>query len=112
MLGLQTALPVVNETMVRTGLLDWEQVAVRMSHKPAAIGRVSDHGRPIAVGEPANLTLFDPDYEWVVSPSDMVSRSRNTPYAGMVLHGRVLGTWLRGSPTQLDGVVVEFETAR
>src|SRR5690606_15642293 len=79
MLGLQTALPVVNETMVRTGLLDWTQVAARMSTVPAEIGRVSNHGRPIEVGEPANLTLFDPDVEWVVQASDMVSRSRNTP---------------------------------
>ena len=110
MLGLQTALPVVNETMVRTGLLDWTQVAARMSTVPAEIGRVSNHGRPIEVGEPANLTLFDPDVEWVVQASDMVSRSRNTPYAGMVLHGKVLGTWLRGRATLLDGVVVEFET--
>ncbi len=110
MLGLQTALPVVNETMVRTGLLDWTQVAARMSTVPAEIGRVSNHGRPIEVGEPANLTLFGPDVEWVVQASDMVSRSRNTPYAGMVLHGKVLGTWLRGRATLLDGVVVEFET--
>ena len=110
MLGLQTALPVVNETMVRTGLLDWTEVAARMSTVPAEIGRVSNHGRPIEVGEPANLTLFDPDVEWVVQASDMVSRSRNTPYAGMVLHGKVLGTWLRGRATLLDGVVVEFET--
>jgi len=112
MLGLQTALPVVNETMVRTGVLDWAGVAERMSSVPARIGRVGDHGRPIAVGEPANLTLFDPDAEWVVSASDMVSRSRNTPYAGMVLHGRVLGTWLRGRPTVLSGAVVEHEAAQ
>ncbi len=110
MLGLQTALPVVNETMVRTGMLDWTQVAARMSTVPAEIGRVADHGRPIEVGEPANLTLFDPDFEWVVEASEMVSRSRNTPYAGMVLHGRILGTWLRGRATLLDGVVVDFET--
>jgi dihydroorotase len=111
MLGLQTALPVVNETMVRTGLLDWAQVAERMAHAPARIGRVTGHGRPLTVGEPANLTLFDPDHEWVVDPGDMVSRSRNTPYAGMVLHGRVLATWLRGRPTVLGGTLVEFETA-
>ena len=110
MLGLQTALPVVNETMVRTGLLDWSQVAERMSFAPARIGRVAEHGRPIEVGEPANVTLFDPEYEWVVAANDMVSRSRNTPYAGMVLHGRVLGTWLRGRATLLDGAIVEFET--
>ena len=110
MLGLQTALPVVNETMVRTGLMDWTEVAARMSAIPAEIGRVSDHGRPIAEGEPANLTLFDPDAEWVVSAADMVSRSRNTPYAGMVLHGAVRGTWLRGRPTVLDGAILEYET--
>jgi dihydroorotase len=110
MLGLQTALAVVNETMVRTGLLDWEGVADRMSATPSRIGRVSDHGRPIAVGEPANLTVFDPDPEWVVQPADMVSRSHNTPYAGMTLHGRVLSTWLRGRPTVLDAALVEYET--
>ncbi len=110
MLGLQTALPVVNETMVRTGLLDWAQVAARMSAVPAEIGRVSGHGRPIAVGEPANLTLFDPEAQWTVSAADMVSRSRNTPYAGMVLHGKVVSTWLRGRPTVLNGVIVEYET--
>jgi dihydroorotase len=110
MLGLQTALSVVNETMVRPGLLDWQQVADRMSVTPASIGRVSGHGRPIAVGEPANLTLFDPDTEWIVGTGDMVSRSRNTPYAGMVLHGRVVGTWLRGRPTVLNNTLVELET--
>ncbi|HPE12395.1 MAG: dihydroorotase [Actinobacteria bacterium] len=110
MLGLQTALAVVNETMVQPGLLDWQQVADRMSVAPASIGRVSDHGRPIAVGEPANLTLFDPDPEWIVGTGDMVSRSRNTPYAGMILHGRVMATWLRGRPTVLDNALVEFET--
>jgi dihydroorotase len=110
MLGLQTALAVVNETMVRTDLLDWAGVADRMSAAPARIGRVVDHGRPLAVGEPANLTVFDPDHEWFVQPGDMVSRSHNTPYAGTVLHGRVLSTWLRGRPTVLDSAVVEYET--
>ena len=60
MLGLQTALGVVAETMVATGLLDWAGVADRMSVRPALIGRLAGHGRPIAVGEPANLTLVDP----------------------------------------------------
>ena len=50
-LGLPGALPVVNETMVRTGLLDWAEVADRMSSVPARIGRVAGHGRPIEVGE-------------------------------------------------------------
>lgn len=111
MLGLQTALAVVNETMVRPGLIDWAQVAQQMSVIPAQIGRVTGHGRPIAIGEPANLTLFDPDAQWIVDTKDMISRSRNTPYAGMSLHGKVLGTWLRGRPTVRDGAIVEYENA-
>src|SRR5918995_792121 len=54
MVGLETALSVVQETMVDTGLLDWAGVAERMSFKPAHIGRLEGHGRPISAGEPAN----------------------------------------------------------
>ena len=103
MVGLETALPVVQQAMVDTGLLDWAGVADRMSHAPARIGRISGHGHPIEVGSPANLTLYDPDASWVVEPADLVSRSRNTPYAGSTLPGRVVATFLRGKPTVLDG---------
>ena len=61
MLGLQTALSVVVETMVATGRLTWRELAARMSTAPALIGGLAEHGRPIAVGEPANLVLIDPD---------------------------------------------------
>jgi dihydroorotase len=105
MLGLQTALAVVVESMVRTGLLDWAGVADRMSHRPARIGRLPGHGAPLAVGEPANLVLVDPDGSTVVSPSMIVSKSRNTPYAGRTLPSRVVATFLRGVPTVLDGTL-------
>ncbi|NED90285.1 dihydroorotase, partial [Streptomyces sp. SID11233] len=52
MVGLETALPVVQHAMVDTGLLDWAGVAERMSFRPARIGRLEGHGRPIAAGEP------------------------------------------------------------
>ena len=61
MLGLETALSVVQQTMVDPGLLTWAQVAERMSSRPAEIGRVANQGRPVAVGEPANLVLVDAD---------------------------------------------------
>src|SRR5207248_5777768 len=61
MLGLETALGVVAEAMVSTGLLDWAGVADRMSVRPAAIGRVAGHGRPLVAGAPANITLVDPN---------------------------------------------------
>ncbi|HET8971381.1 MAG TPA: dihydroorotase [Candidatus Nanopelagicales bacterium] len=106
MLGLQTALSVVAEAMVGTGLLDWAAVADRMSVRPAQIGGLTGHGRPLAVGEPANLTLVDPAASVVVDPADIVSRSRNTPYAGRTLPAAVVATFLRGRPTVLAGALV------
>jgi dihydroorotase len=103
MLGLEQALSVVVETMVETGLLDWAGVADRMSVRPAAIGRLAHHGRPLAPGEPANLVLLDPSARAVVDPAALSSRSRNSPYAGRELPGRVVATFLRGTPTVLDG---------
>ncbi|MFW6694951.1 dihydroorotase [Streptomyces sp. MAR4 CNX-425] len=103
MVGLETALSVVQQTMVDTGLLDWPGVADRMSRRPAAIGRLEGHGRPIAPGEPANLTLLDPAYRGRVDPQHFVSRSRNTPYAGRELPGRVTHTFLRGRATLAGG---------
>ncbi|MFE0649807.1 dihydroorotase [Streptomyces sp. NPDC059534] len=103
MVGLETALSVVQQTMVETGLLDWAGVADRMSFAPARIGRADGHGRPVSVGEPANLTLVDPAYRGVVDPADFASRSRNTPYEGRELPGRVTHTFLRGRATVVDG---------
>ncbi|WP_344916361.1 dihydroorotase [Streptosporangium oxazolinicum] len=103
MIGLETALAVVQEAMVDTGLLDWAGVAERMSLAPARIGRLQDHGRPIEAGAPANITLYDPSVRAEVDPSGYASRSRNTPYQGLTLPGRVVATFLRGRPTVLDG---------
>ncbi len=103
MLGLETALSIVQQTMVDTGRLDWAGVAERMSYAPARIGRVADHGRPIEVGEPANVVLYDPAALRTIEPSESASLSRNTPYAGMELPGRVVATFLRGKATVLDG---------
>jgi dihydroorotase len=103
MLGLETALSVVQEAMVETGLLDWAGVADRMSCRPARIGRLDGHGQRLEPGAPANLVLVDADARRVVDPYGLASRSRNTPYAGMTLPGHVVATFLRGRPTVLDG---------
>jgi len=106
MIGLETALSVVQHTMVDTGLLDWAGVADRMSFRPAAIGRLAGHGRPISAGEPANLTLVDPSYRGAVDSARFASRSRNTPYQGRELPGRITHTFLRGRATVMDGKLV------
>ena len=107
MLGLETALSVVQHTMVETGLLDWAGVADRMSVRAAVIGSLEGHGRPLEVGEPANLTLLDPAASRVIEPNALYSRSRNTPYAGLKLPGAVHATFLRGTATVLDGKVID-----
>ncbi|MET9857146.1 dihydroorotase [Streptomyces sp. NPDC006450] len=105
MVGLETALSVVQQTMVETGLLDWAGVAERMSFAPARIGSLPNHGRPVSAGEPANLTLVDTSYRGVVDPAHFASRSRNTPYEGRELPGRVTHTFLRGRATVVDGTL-------
>jgi dihydroorotase len=103
MLGLETALSVVQEAMVETGLLDWAGVADRMSVRPAAIGLLDSHGRPLEAGSPANLVLIDTEARRTIDPFALASRSRNTPFAGRELPGAVVATFLRGKATVLDG---------
>ena len=100
MLGLETALALAL-TELDMPLAD---VLAALSWKPAAIAGLADrHGRPVAVGEPANLVVFDPDAEWTVVPAKLASKSRNTPYAGRTLRGKVRHTILDGVPVVVDG---------
>jgi dihydroorotase len=100
MLGLETALSLA---LTETGLAP-ERVLALLSWQPARIaGLEADHGGPIAEGRPANLCVLDPTATWTVDPSRLASRSRNTPYAGRAMTGRVRHTFLRGEPIVLDG---------
>jgi dihydroorotase len=101
MLGLETALALALTELE----MPLEAIVAALSWKPAAIARIADrHGRPVAPGEPANLTVFDPSAEWEVVPARLASKSRNTPYAGRVLRGKVHHTILAGRPTVRDGL--------
>ena len=106
MVGLETALAVVSQAMVETGLLDWAGVADRMSVRPAFIGRLQTQGRPIEPGEPANLCLVDPAAEHFVDPARFASRSRNSPFVGETFSARPMATLLRGELTARDGKLV------
>ncbi|MGW2661981.1 dihydroorotase [Nocardia tengchongensis] len=106
MLGLETALSIIVETMVNPGLLDWRGVARVMSENPARIVGLDDQGRPLAVGEPANLALIDPATEWTVEANNLASIARNTPFQAMTLPAKVTATFLRGRLTARDGKIV------
>jgi dihydroorotase len=100
MLGLQTALPLALSELG----LDLHQVVSLLSTGPAAIAGVADrHGGPLAVGRPANLTVFDPDASWTVDADRLASKSRNTPYAGRTVRGMVRHTVFRGAAVVVDG---------
>ena len=105
MLGLETALGVLLETMVLPGRLSWRQLADRMSSTPARIGRVRTQGHELVPGAIANITVIDPDATYVVDPMRLASKSRNSPYAGRTLPGRVVHTLYAGTPTVLDGAL-------
>jgi dihydroorotase len=111
MTGLETALSVVQETMVDSGRMSWADVARVLSSAPARIGRIDEgptaQGRPLEVGEPANVVLVDPAARRVVDGSAQAPASTNTPFQGYELPGRVVATFLRGRATVLDGAPVE-----
>ncbi len=99
MLGLETAL-----ALALTELdLPIEKVLALLSWQPAAVAGLSGrHGGPIAAGGAANLCVIDPDAHWVVDVARLASRSRNCPYGGRALTGRVRHTILRGEPVVVD----------
>ncbi|MEU5567064.1 dihydroorotase [Micromonospora musae] len=103
MLGLETALSITLEVLGPR----WDLIAERMSRTPARIAGLESHGLDPAPGVPANLTLVDPAAQRRIEPGELASLSRNTPYAGMTLPGRVVATFLRGEPTVLDGKAVK-----
>jgi len=100
MLGLETALAL---GLTELGLPAATVIGL-LSWRPAQIAGVGDeHGGPVGAGRPAHLCVIDPDATWVVDPERLASRSRNTPYAGRTLTGRVRHTVFGGEPVVIDG---------
>jgi dihydroorotase len=103
MLGLETALSIVQKTMVDTGLMNWIQVADRMSIAPARIGGYESHGQSLVVGSVANLVVINPTQKWTVDRDLVLSKSSNTPYHGHELPGVITHTFFKGTATYSNG---------
>ncbi|CAM5319815.1 dihydroorotase [Leifsonia shinshuensis] len=113
MVGLESALSVVQASVVDNGLLGWTDIARVLSAAPARIGRLDGHGLPLETGAPAELFLYDPAASREFSARDLAGKGVNSPYLSMTLPGRVVATFHRGYATVLDGAVVEeLEVAR
>jgi dihydroorotase len=104
MLGTETALAVAITQLVETGRLPLASVLALLSWQPARIAGLTEHGGPVAAGRPAHLCVIDPGATWVVDATRLASRSRNSPFDGWKLTGRVRHTICRGEPVVIDGV--------
>ena len=105
MTGLETSLSVVATAMIETKLMNWADIARVMSERPAEIGQLADHGRPIAENEIANLCIVDPEITWKVDAQDTHSLSTNNPFHEMTLKSKVVHTIFRGKFTMKSGQV-------
>jgi dihydroorotase len=93
-IGLETCLAVSLEALYHSGRCDLSFVISRLTHKPAEI-----LGLPkgtLAVGTDADICIFDPDERWTPHAESSFSRSRNSPWYGQTLRGRVKHTFVAG----------------
>jgi dihydroorotase len=109
MVGLESALSVVQAAVVDNGTLDWSDVARVLSSAPAEIGLLGGYAAGIAVGAPANFTLYDTTATRVFGVEDLRGKSTNSPYIATSLPGRVIATVHDGRPTVLDGELLDPE---
>jgi dihydroorotase len=103
MLGLETALGVAVTELSKQGDVDWVQLLALLSWQPAAIAGLTEHAGTLVEGRAAHLCVIDPTAVWAVDAAKSASLSRNTPWAGRRLTGRVRHTLLAGEPVVVDG---------
>ena len=108
MVGLESALSVVQASMVDMGLLSFADVARVLSVTPARIGSLDGYAEPFAIGGPANFTLYDSAASSVFGVEHLRGKSVNSPYLGRELPGRVVATVHNGRATVLDGELQEL----
>ena len=92
--GLETAAALTYTALVKPGILTPMQMAEKMSYNPAKILGL-DKGT-VEAGSPAELTIFDPECEWVIDPAEFLSKGKNTPFGGKKVTGKVMATIVDG----------------
>jgi len=92
--GLETAVALIHEHLIKTGLLSWQELVKLMVINPARILGIQADG--IRKGARADLTIIDPTRKWVVNTNDFKSKGKNSPFNGWNLEGKVLLTIVNG----------------
>lgn len=106
MIGLETALSIVVKTMIESKLMSWGDLIDRLSIAPAKIAGYANQGEGLAVGNFANITVFNPNKRWTVDKDAAKSKSRNTPFHGMELPGVVTDVFYNGKQVMSDSKVL------
>ena len=102
--GLETAAALTYSELVEKGILTPLQMAEKMSYNPARILRLEGGAGEIAVGKDADLVIFDPKAVYVIDKRTFVSKSKNTPFDGRKVTGRVDTTIIGGD------IVYQYES--
>lgn len=105
MTGLETSFALINTHLVKTGRIDYAQMVELMAVAPREI--LGLEPVKIAEGSVADITVFDPDVEWVVDEAEFVSKSKNSGFIGAKLVGRATDVFVGGVATLKDGEIVE-----
>ncbi len=100
-IGLETSLPLFIKALIDPNVITWPRLIAAMSTNPARLIGVT--GGNLCVGQPADITLIDPEAEWTIDAERMRSKSRNTPFNGWQVRGRAVGTLLGGKWSFRDG---------
>jgi dihydroorotase len=106
MLGLETAASIAQDVLIDSGKSSWSRLAEVLSLNPAKIGGDIEQGQGLEVGAFANIALIDPEVKRKVV-ADSASKSKNSPYIGLELPGKVMHTIYRGYFTVRDGLLSE-----
>ncbi len=102
--GLETAAALTYSQLVETGVLTPLQMAEKLSYNPAQILRLSNGAGEVTVGKAADLVIFDPKASYVIDKNTFVSKSKNTPFDGRKVTGRVHATIIGGD------IVYQYES--
>jgi dihydroorotase len=103
--GFETALGSLM-SLVHNGELSLATLITKLTHEPARIiGNRYGRLGTLAIGAPTDLTIFDPNLEWVVDIKDFASKGRNTPLAGEILKGKVMATIYGGNLAYKDDAI-------
>jgi dihydroorotase len=116
MVGLETAVPLTLDKLVRPGVVSLMDAVAKLSWHPAKVLVGDGHSLPAGVdprigtlqqGAPGDVTILDLDRQYVVEPEKLYSRSKNTPFTGWELTGAPVGTIVNGKIVMQDGLVTE-----